>query len=364
MKIGEITEYIESLAPLNTQESYDNSGLIVGDRNWELSKALICLDSTEDVVDEAIQHNCNLIIAHHPIIFKALKSITGKNYVEKVVLKCIKNDIALYAAHTNFDNFRFGVNDEIGQRLGLKDLRILSPNINSLFKIVVFVPTENRDIVASAMFDAGAGSIGNYHSCSFYVEGTGTFTPLDKAKPYIGSINEAQKVDESRLEVIVDRSRLPQVITAMKNAHPYEEVAYDVVALENKNMDLGAGMIGKLEMPMDTRKWLAFIKKQFRCGVVRHTKIVKETIETVAFCGGSGSFLLEKAMQQKADVYLSADFKYHEFFDAQDQILILDIGHFESEQYTIDRLNSILTEKFPTFAPKLSKVNTNPIHYF
>jgi len=364
MKICEVTKYLETLAPLSSQESYDNSGLIVGSNDWELSNALICLDSLENVVDEAIQYNCNLIIAHHPIIFKAIKSITGKNYVEKVILKCIKNDIALYAIHTNFDNYKLGVNYEIGQRLGLNDLRVLDPKSGTFFKVIVFVPTDHRDIVAKAMFESGAGRIGNYHSCGFFNEGTGTFTPTKNANPYIGEINKAEFVPESRVEVLVDKNNLSSVIGAMKNAHPYEEIAFDVIALENSNIDLGSGMIGDLTEAVDTKEWLSFVKKEFSCGVIRHTNIIKEKVKKIAFCGGSGSFLLEKAKQQKADVYLSADFKYHEFFDAEDEILIVDIGHFESEQYTIKRLNSILTKKFPTFVPRLSKINTNPVHYF
>jgi len=364
MKIGEITAYIESLAPLSSQESYDNSGLIVGNTNWQLTNALICIDSTEEIVREAIQNNCNLIIAHHPIVFSALKKITGKNYVERVVIECIKNDIALYAAHTNFDNFKFGVNYEIGQRLGLTNLQILDPKDNNLFKITVFVPQEHREFVARAMFEVGAGTIGNYHSCGFYVQGNGTFTPTSDANPYIGSVDKAETVSESRLEMIVQAHLVATVIQAMKNSHPYEEVAYDLVSLHNKNSELGAGMIGKLPQPMKTTEWLRLVKKQFNCGIIRHTKIHKDTIEKIAFCGGSGAFLLPKAIQQKADVYLSGDFKYHEFFDAENHLMIADIGHFESEQYTINRLHDLLTKKFANFAPRLTEVNTNPINYF
>lgn len=364
MKLKEIIRYLESLAPLSSQESYDNSGLIVGDANMQVTQALICLDSTENVVNEAISTGCNLIIAHHPIVFKGLKSLTGKNYVEQVILKCIKNDIALYAIHTNLDNFRFGVNDEIGRRLGLTDLQILEPKNGVLNKITVFVPSENREQVAQAMFNAGAGFIGNYKECSFYSEGTGTFTAIKGANPYIGKLGMAESVSENRLEMLVSSHQLYNVINAMKENHPYEEVSYDVVALQNSNQYEGAGMVGKLPQPMEIRTFLAFLKKQFGCGIIRHTKLVKETVRTVAFCGGSGSFLLNNAIRSKADIYITGDFKYHEFFDAEDKIIIADIGHYESEQYTINLLSDVLTKKFPNFALRLTKINTNPINYF
>lgn len=364
MKLKEITQYLESLAPLSSQESYDNSGVIVGDINTEIKQALICLDSTEAIVDEAIETGCNLIIAHHPIVFKGLKSLTGKNYVERVVLKCIKNDIALYAIHTNLDNFRFGVNDEIGRRLGLTDLKILEPKKGVLNKLTVFVPSQNREQVAQTMFNAGAGFIGNYKECSFYGEGTGTFTAVEGADPYIGAVGISEKVAENKLEMLVSSHQLSSVVSAIKASHPYEEVAYDVVALQNANQYEGAGMVGKLPQPMEVKEFLAFVKKQFGCGVIRHTKLVKEKVETVAFCGGSGAFLLTNAIRSKADIYITGDFKYHEFFDAEEKIIIADIGHFESEQYTINLLSDVLTKKFPNFALRLTKINTNPINYF
>ncbi|MBC9812435.1 Nif3-like dinuclear metal center hexameric protein [Crocinitomicaceae bacterium CZZ-1] len=364
MQLKEIIQYLEFLAPLSSQESYDNSGLITGNVNMPITQALICLDSTEEVVDEAIENGCNLIIAHHPIVFQGLKSLTGKTYVERVVLKCIKNDIALYAIHTNLDNYRFGVNDEIGRRLGLENMQILSPKAGVLNKITVFVPLENREQVAQAMFNAGAGSIGQYNACSFFGEGTGTFTPVAGANPYIGTPGTAEQVKENRLEVLVSTHQLAAVVSAMNESHPYEEVAYDIVALRNSNAFEGTGMIGKLPVPMPTEAFLNLVKNAFNCGVIRHTKLVKTTIETVAFCGGSGSFLLKEAIRSKADVYITGDFKYHEFFDAEDKLIIADIGHFESEQYTINLLSAILTKKFPNFALRLTTINTNPINYF
>lgn len=364
MKIKEIIQYLELLAPLSSQESYDNSGLITGDSDAEVKQALICLDSTEDIVDEAIATGCNLIIAHHPIVFKGFKSLTGKNYVERVVLKCIKNDIALYAIHTNLDNFRFGVNAEIGKRLGLTNLNILDPKKGILNKVTVFVPLENREQIAQAMYNAGAGHIGNYSGCSFYGEGTGTYTPTEGATPYTGTVGTAENVRENRLEVLVSSHHLSAVVHAMKKSHPYEEPAYDIVALQNTHMYEGAGMIGTLPESMKATDFLSFVKQQFNCGIIRHTKLVKETIKTVAFCGGSGAFLLPSAIRSKADIYITGDFKYHEFFDAEDTIIIADIGHFESEQYTINLLSDVLTKKFPNFALRLTKINTNPINYF
>ncbi len=364
MILKDITSYLESLAPLSSQESYDNSGLIVGDPNAQITQALICLDSTEEVVEEAIQNGCNLIIAHHPIVFKGLKSLTGKNYVERVVLKCIKNDIALYAIHTNLDNYRFGVNFEIGKRLGLENLKILEPKKNVLHKVSVFVPVESKDTVAKAMFEAGAGFIGDYKNCSFSTEGIGSFFPLEGAQPTIGSVEHQEEVKEVLLEMLVSNHELSIVVAAMKASHPYEVVAYDLIALSNSNEYEGAGMIGQLADSMNVVDFLSLVKRQFNCGIIRHTKIVKDKVKTIAFCGGSGSFLLNNAIRSKADVYITGDFKYHEFFDSEDKILIADIGHFESEQYTINLLCDVLMKKFPNFAIRLTKINTNPINYF
>ncbi len=363
LTVGEITDYLESLAPLSSQEDYDNSGLIVGSKNTPVTQALICLDSTEEVIDEAIANGCNLVIAHHPIVFKGLKSLTGKNYVERVVIKCIQHKIALYAIHTNLDNYRFGVNAEIGKRLNLINLQVLAPKTNVLNKLVVFVPVEHHQTVANALFEAGAGEIGNYSECSFYSQGTGTFTPSDAANPFIGTAKEATLVNEQKLEVLVSTHQLGQVVQALKKAHPYEEVAYDVFPLINVNAYEGGGMIGELETPMESVDFLKMVKSTFNCGVVRHTKLVQPTIQKVAFCGGSGAFLLKNALAAKADVYITGDFKYHEFFDAEDRIIIADIGHFESEQFTINLLSDIIIKKFPNFALRLTRINTNPIKY-
>ena len=364
MKIKEITDYLELLAPLTSQESYDNCGLIVGDASTEVSNVLISLDCIETTVDEAISLGCELIIAHHPIVFKGLKKINGRDYIEKTVIKAIKNNIAIYAIHTNFDNYRFGVNDEIADRLNLINRRILDPKSQVLTKIAFFVPDQNKEEVLSAMFDAGAGEIGNYSECSFQSTGIGTFKPKENANPFEGEIGQLSNVTETKVEVICSQHHLGKVLSAMHFKHPYEEVAHEIYNIQNKNQFEGSGMIGELAVEMDEVSFLKEIKSAFNCGVIRHTELLNKKIKRVAVCGGAGSFLLNKAKQQKADIFITGDFKYHEFFDAEKQIIIADIGHFESEQYTSHRLERILRKKFTKFAVHLTKENTNPIKYF
>jgi len=364
MKIKEVTSYLETLAPLSSQESYDNSGLLVGDENSELTNALLTLDCTEEIIYEAKEKGCNLIIAHHPIIFKGLKKLNGKNYVERTIIKAIQNNIAIYAIHTNLDNYRFGVNHEIATRLGLINTRILQPKSDVLHKLVVLCPNDFAEQVAQALFDAGAGKIGNYSECSYESLGTGAFKPNKNSNPTIGTIGEREKVAETKLEIICSSHSLNQVVSAMQAAHPYEEVAYDLIPLQNKNNYEGAGMIAELETPIKTVDFLKQLKQTFKTECIRHTELVKPTIQTVAFCGGSGSFLLSSAIGQKADIYITGDFKYHEFFDADKNIVIADIGHYESEQFTPNLLNRILKKKFINFAPHLSEISTNPINYF
>lgn len=363
MTIKTLTDYLESLAPISSQESYDNCGLLTGDKNTEVSGALLCLDCTEAVIEEAITLDANLIIAHHPIVFKGLKSITGKNYVERTLIKAIKNDIAIYAIHTNLDNYKLGVNYEIGKRLGLENLKILAPKQNELIKLVVFCPKTHTYEVKNSLFSAGAGAIGNYEACSFLTEGKGTFTPMDGSNPTLGKHHTPTEVEEEKIEVLVTQHNLSQVLQAMHNSHPYEEVAHDIIPLLNQNQFSGAGMIGELAKPTDSLAFLKDIKSIFKCGSIKYTPIHKEKIQRVAFCGGSGSFLVKKAIQAKADIYITGDMKYHEFFDAENRIIIADIGHFESEQYTPNLIHAVLKKKFINFAFYLSKVNTNPINY-
>ena len=363
MQIKDITTYLESIAPLAYQESYDNSGLIVGDKNATVKKVLITLDCTEAVVEEAITEKCQLIVAHHPIVFSGMKKFNGKNYVERTVMKAIKHDIGIYAIHTNYDNVLSGVNSMICEKLGIIDTRILAPKKDLLRKLYTFIPLAEYERVRQAIFDAGAGYIGNYSEASFNTTGTGTFKGNEMANPAIGKRGKREQVEEGKLEVIFPAHLESKVIQALKNAHPYEEVAYDIVSLENSLQTVGSGMIGRLKKPLDEVTFLKKIKRELKSGVVKHTPLLGRTVETVAVCGGAGRFLLPDAIASKADIYITSDIKYHEFFDAEGQIVLADVGHYESEQFTKDLLFRHLSEKFPTFAFLLSKVHTNPVNY-
>lgn len=364
LKVKDIAHFLEELAPLGSQESYDNSGLIVGNQDMKVTSVLLSLDCIEETVEEAIKVGANLIISHHPIVFGGLKQLNGKNYVERTVIKAIKNDIAIYAIHTNLDNYKKGVNYEIAQRIGIVHPRVLAPKKNTLKKLVFFCPEKESTKVVQAIFQAGGGNIGNYAECSFESKGTGAFLPKENANPTLGEIGKREEIQEKRIEILIPIHKESQIIHAMKTAHPYEEVAHDVYPISNINQDEGAGMIGELDQPMEVEVFLSHIKKVFNCGIIRHTELIKKEIKTVAFCGGSGSFLLNKAKSQQADIYITGDFKYHEFFDAEKTIIIADIGHFESEQYTPHLILGILKKNFTNFAFHLSKVNTNPINYF
>lgn len=364
MRINDIIQELEELAPRSSQENYDNSGLLLGSKDQEVSSVLVCLDCTEEVVEEAIKLGSNLIISHHPLIFKGIKSLTGSNAVERTILACIKNNIALYAIHTNLDNYRFGVNFEIGNRLGLKNLKILSPKPAVLFKLIVFVPKENLETLNNALFLAGAGKIGNYQECHFHSNGIGTFKPILGAIPFSGELDIKSEVNEVKAEYLVSAHKIQKVLDAMHLNHPYEEVAHDIIRLENVNQMEGSGMIGELNQEVEEIEFLSQIKQRFHCGAIRHTSLLNRKIKKVAFCGGAGSFLLKNAIHEKADIFITGDFKYHEFFDAEDKIVIADIGHYESEQFTSNLIADILKKKFTTFAVHLTGVNTNPINYF
>jgi dinuclear metal center YbgI/SA1388 family protein len=363
LPLQDIIRELEHLAPPKLQESYDNSGLITGDLSMKITSALICLDSTEAVIDEAIRRGCNLVIAHHPIVFSGLKKITGSTYIERVIIKAIQNNIAIYAIHTNLDNVAQGVNSKICDRLGLQNTRILAPLGNQLKKLVTFAPIAASAAVKNAIFNAGAGHIGNYSECSFSVSGEGSFKGNEASDPHVGKKGERHLEKEERIEVIFPSWKEAAILSAMKDAHPYEEVAYDVYSLTNLHPRIGAGMVGELEKPLKTEAFLDLIKEKMNAKVIRHTALIKKDIKTVAVCGGSGSFLLNEAKRANADIFISADFKYHQFFDAEDKIIIADIGHFETEQFTIDLLGDYLREKFTTFAVLFTETNTNPIYY-
>lgn len=364
MKISEIIAVIEQYAAPELQEQYDNAGLITGDASWDCGAVLCSLDVTLEVIREAINNNCNLIIAHHPIVFRGLKRITGKNYVEQVIIEAIKNDIAIYVAHTNLDNILLGVNGRIAEKLNLKNLSILQPKNKVLRRLITFAPLDKAELVRNAVFAAGAGHIGQYSECSFNSEGIGTFKAGDGADPYIGKIGERHYEKESKIEIVYPFFLENQVVKALIDNHPYEEVAYDIFTMENVHFGIGAGLIGYLEQPKDEKTFLKFLKTTFKADGIRHTKLLGKPVKKVALCGGAGSFLISSAVKMGADMYITADVKYHEFFDAEDRLVVADIGHYESEQFTIDLLHDLLLQKFPTFAVLKTRVNTNPVRYF
>lgn len=349
MKIKSLTNFLETIAPTSYQESYDNAGLITGHPETEITGVMVCLDSTEAVIDEAIAKGCNIVVAHHPIVFRGLKKITGRTYVERVIIKAIKNDIALYAIHTNLDNMYYqGVNTRIAEKLGLKNTSVLAPK-KTLKKLYTFVPTSHSEILRRALFEAGAGQTGAFEHLSYASLGVGTAHGKGGA--------------EVKLEVLFPSAKQGQVLKALHEHHPATVVPYDIVSVENTNMDIGSGMIGELSEPIDELDFLKQVKSTMQTACIRHTKLLSKPISKVAVCGGAGGFLLSAAIRKGADVFITADYKYHEFFDADNKIIIADIGHYESEQYTINLLQEIISQKFTTFAAYLTEVNTNPINY-
>jgi dinuclear metal center YbgI/SA1388 family protein len=365
MLVKDIISTIEAFAPVHYQESYDNCGLQVGGPNDEVTGILLTLDVTEAVIAEALQQGCNMIVAHHPLIFSGLKRIAGRNYVERIVRLAIKNDISIYAAHTNLDNVYNGVNGLIAEKLGLQHPRVLVPKAGTLYKLYTYAPVAAADKVREAMFAAGAGSLGKYKECSFNTDGTGTFRPEENAHPVIGQAGGPREhVAEVKIEVLVEQHTQSRVLRALFEAHPYEEVAYEIVALQNANQEVGAGMVGTLPEPVAERDFLALLQKQMKLHCIRHTELLGHPVEKVALCGGSGSFLLKDAIASGAQVFITGDFKYHQFFDAERKIVIADIGHYESEQFTPEIFARILKKKFPNFAILLSSISTNPVNYF
>ena len=363
MNVSNITKLIEEIAPLTLQEDYDNAGLLVGDETMEVTGALLCIDITKEVIDEAINKNCNLIISHHPLIFTGLKKLTGQNETQRCVIKAIKHNIAIYAAHTNLDNILNGVNGKIAEKLNLKNIQILRPTSGLLLKLITFVPVHSAENVRNALFEAGAGSIGNYDECSYNTDGFGTFRPNERANPFVGNRLKRHHESEIRIEVILPKYIKNNVLKALLASHPYEEPAYDFYLLENDWKSTGAGLIGELETEIEEMDFLNQLKQVFHLNSIRYTALSGNKIKKVAVCGGAGSQFLTDAIAANSDVFISADFKYHEFFDAKNQILIADIGHFESEQFTKDVFYEIITKKIPTFAVRISEVNTNPIKY-
>ncbi len=361
--IQEVIKVLEAYAPPRYQESYDNSGLQTGNSSDEVTGVLVTLDCTEQVLDEAIAKGCNLVVAHHPVIFKGLKSLTGRSYVERTIIKAIQHNIAIYACHTNLDNVHNGVNAKIAEKLELLNTRILVNKPQTLMKLVVFVPVENTDEVLDAMHKAGAGQIGNYSNCSFQVQGTGRFLPTEGADPKIGQIGKPEEVQENRIEVIFPAYLQHTLMNALLKAHPYEEVAHSITALENSNQEVGIGVIGELKEALTEEQFLTYLKDKMQLQGLRYTPLSHKSIKRVAVCGGAGSFLIKDAIRSGADALVTGDVKYHEFFDAEGRLMIADIGHYESEVFTKEIFYDTISKNFATFAVYLSNVNTNPIRY-
>ncbi|KJD35798.1 NGG1p interacting factor 3 protein, NIF3 [Tamlana sedimentorum] len=364
MIVQDVINHLEALAPLAYAEDFDNVGLLVGDKNTKLTGVLVTLDTLEAVVDEAIEANCNLIISFHPIIFKGLKKITGKNYVERTVLKAIKNDIAIYAIHTALDNSIQGVNYMICNQLQLKNKRILIPQNETIKKLTTYVPKNEANALREALFNAGAGAIGNYTNCSFNVDGVGTFNGNENSNPTIGEAGKNHSEAETKITITFEKHLENKILNTLLKTHSYEEVAYEIITIENKNQNIGMGMIGEFSEALTENDFLNHIKLKMNTPFVRHSSFLNKKIKKVAVLGGSGSFAIGTAQAAGADAFITADLKYHDFFMAENRILLADIGHYESEQYTKNLLVAYLTKKITNFAIILSKTNTNPVKYF
>ncbi|TDE45950.1 Nif3-like dinuclear metal center hexameric protein [Flavobacterium rhamnosiphilum] len=363
MKIKEIISVLEEMAPLAYAEDFDNVGLLVGNQESEATGILVCHDALENIIDEAIAKNCNLVVCFHPILFSGLKKITGKNYVERSVIKAIKNDIAIYAVHTALDNHQEGVNKIFSDALGLVNTKILIPKENFIRKLVTYTIPENAEEVRNALFDAGAGTIGNYENCSFNSKGIGTYMGNENSNPQVGERFEFVQGDEIKIEVTFEKHLENKILKALFKSHAYEEVAYEIYDLQNKHQNIGLGMIGELKNPMKEKEFLLFAKEKMECGGIRHSNFTGKEIKKVAVLGGAGSFAIKNAIQAGADAYLTADLKYHQFYEAENQLLLADIGHFESERYTKNYIVEYLRKKILNFAVILSEENSNPVKY-
>lgn len=363
MQLKQIIPILEEMAPTAYAEDFDNVGLLVGDANTEISGILVCHDALETVIDEAVEKKCNLVLCFHPIIFSGMKKITGKNYVERAVIKAIKNDVAIYAVHTGLDNHKLGVNKILCDALGLTNTKILIPKKDFIYKLTTFVPNEDFSKVQKALFSAGAGAIGNYYDCSFQSNGVGSFTGNNDSNPVIGAQNVYTEVAETKLEITFEKHLQSPILKALFENHPYEEVAYEITKLENQHQNIGLGMIGELENEISEVDFLHFVKQKVQTGGIRHSDFLNKNVKKVAVLGGSGSFAISAAKAQKADVLITADLKYHDFFQAENTILLADVGHFESERYVKNYIFDYLSKKIPTFAIILSDKNTNPVNY-
>ena len=363
MKIKEIQSLLEQIAPLAYAEDFDNVGLLVGDLNTEVKGILVCHDALESVIDEAIAKKCNLVVCFHPILFSGIKKITGKNYVERSIIKAIKNDIAIFAVHTALDNHQNGVNKIFCDALGLKNTKILIPKEKFIQKLVAFVPKESHLKVRNALFEVGAGTIGNYENCSFSSTGIGTYQGNENSNPVVGKQFEFCENEEVKLEVTFEKHLQAKILKALLENHPYEEVAFEIYSIENQYQNIGLGMVGELENPISEKEFLQFVKSKMECGIIRHSEFLNKKVSKVAVLGGSGAFAIKNAIQSGAEVFLTADLKYHDFYQAENQIVLADIGHFESERFIKNYIVDFLKEKITTFAIIFSEENTNPVKY-
>lgn len=363
MKARDIISTIEELAAVQLQESFDNSGLLIGSGEEEVTGVLICLDVTMPVIDEAIEKGFNMIVSHHPMIFNAIKRINMSNVKDEMIVKAIKNDIVIYAAHTNIDSSMPGVSSVLGKALGLTNISILHPKSDFLCKILVYVPNNHADIVRKAIFNSGGGCIGNYDSCSFNSEGVGTFRGNSESNPFVGRKNELHQEPETRIEFMIPRYMQNKVLRAITEAHPYEEPAFDIIPLNNKLMNKGLGVVGDLIEPMSEIEFLDMVKATINLKALRHSKIRGRMIKRVALCGGSGSSFIRDAITANADIYLTAELKHNEFLDYQDNIVIADIGHYESECLIKNLIRDILLKKNSNFAIRISEAEDNPVFY-
>jgi dinuclear metal center YbgI/SA1388 family protein len=364
MKLKDLCSYLDSAIPLSFQEEYDNSGLQVGLPEREISSALVTLDVTEEVMDEAVAGKIDVVISHHPLIFNGIKSLAGKSYTERILYEAAKNDIAVYSAHTNLDAISNGVSRKMAEKIGLEEIGVLSPSGNKLLKLITYIPESHIEAVRDKLFESGAGVIGNYDQCGFATSGTGSFRANEMAKPFAGEKGKIHFEKEIRFETILFSHLKEKVIKALLDAHPYEEVAYDLYALENKNAEIGLGCVGKFHNPVSENEFLKLVCSVFNAKGIRYSKLTGKSVGKVALCGGSGASLINLAISSEADVFLTSDIKYHDFFKAENKILLIDTGHFESEKFSREILKDLIIKKFPKFAVRFSETNTNPINYF
>ncbi len=363
MKIQEVIKILENWAPSAYAEEDDNVGLLVGDKEKKCTGILITIDSLEDVIDEAIKKKSNLIISFHPIIFSGIKKLTGKNYVEKAVIKAIKNDIAIYAIHTSLDKHKYGVNYKISEVIGLRDAKILIPEKNTLKKLTTYIPENKVDILLKKLHAVGAGKIGNYEECSFQIDGLGSYKGNEISNPYIGKKSKKETIKEIKISMLFHKHLQKKILQTLFKYHPYEEISFEIVNLENSNQDIGFGMIGYLDKPLEEEAFIDKVKSKMNISTLKHSPLLNKKIHKVAILGGSGSFAIIPSISQSADALITSDLKYHDFFKAEKQIFLLDIGHYESEQYTKNLIMDYLNEKIPNFGVALAETTTNPVNY-